>query len=70
VSTPHDADTQIGDYLGEKDAFNLAVMHAYTDLLDFRKMDFLDALRIFLASFRLPGESQKIDRLMEKFAQR
>eukprot|EP00053_Salpingoeca_punica_P019678 m.200806 g.200806 ORF g.200806 m.200806 type:complete len:1530 (-) comp17699_c1_seq2:138-4727(-) len=60
----------IGDYLGENHPFNLAVMHAYTDLMDFKKMPFLDALRLFLSSFRLPGESQKIDRLMEKFAQR
>ena len=28
------------------------------------------ALRYFLEGFRLPGESQKIDRLMEKFASR
>ena len=26
--------------------------------------------RTFLAGFRLPGEAQKIDRLMEKFAER
>lgn len=26
--------------------------------------------RQFLAGFRLPGESQKIDRIMEKFAER
>ena len=28
------------------------------------------ALRTFLSGFRLPGEAQKIDRLMEKFAER
>ena len=28
------------------------------------------AIRHFLAGFRLPGESQKIDRMMEKFAER
>ena len=28
------------------------------------------ALRQFLWSFRLPGEAQKIDRMMESFAQR
>jgi hypothetical protein len=27
-----------------------------------------EALRVFLAEFRLPGEAQKIDRLMEAFA--
>ena len=28
------------------------------------------ACRMFLNGFRLPGEAQKIDRLMEKFAER
>jgi Sec7-like guanine-nucleotide exchange factor len=32
--------------------------------------DFVAALRHFLQAFRLPGEAQKIDRLMEKFADR
>uniref|UniRef100_A0A3Q2PBJ5 Cytohesin 1b n=1 Tax=Fundulus heteroclitus TaxID=8078 RepID=A0A3Q2PBJ5_FUNHE len=44
--------TAIGDYLGERDEFNIKVLHA------------------FLWSFRLPGEAQKIDRMMEAFAQR
>jgi hypothetical protein len=67
---------QIGDFLGEKDDYNIATMHAYIDQVDFSSVErassiaFLTALRIFLGSFRLPGESQKIDRLMEKFAQR
>ena len=30
----------------------------------------LPACRKFLSGFRLPGEAQKIDRLMEKFAER
>ena len=30
----------------------------------------LDALRKFLQAFRLPGEAQKIDRFMLKFAER
>jgi brefeldin A-inhibited guanine nucleotide-exchange protein len=59
--------TMIGEYLGEPGEFNLAVMHAYTDKLDFND-DFVGSLRIFLGGFRLPGEAQKIDRLMEKFA--
>ncbi len=60
----------IGDYLGERDDFNLSVMHAYVDALDFADMDFDAAIRSFLSGFRLPGEAQKIDRLMEKFAER
>ena len=48
----------------------LQVMNAYVDRLDFHDCDFLTALRLFLDGFRLPGEAQKIDRLMEKFASR
>jgi brefeldin A-inhibited guanine nucleotide-exchange protein len=45
-------------------------MYAYIDQIDFTNMDFLTGLRKFLSGFRLPGEAQKIDRLMEKFAAR
>ena len=62
--------TVIGDYLGEREEFNLSVMHAYIDDLDFTGMEFDMAIRSFLSGFRLPGEAQKIDRLMEKFAER
>ena len=60
----------IGDYLGERDEPMLKVMHAYVDSLDFTGLTLDDAIRKFLEGFRLPGESQKIDRLMEKFAER
>lgn len=45
-------------------------MCSYVDQMDFNGRDFVPALRIFLEGFRLPGEAQKIDRLMEKFASR
>ncbi|EPB73862.1 Sec7 domain protein [Ancylostoma ceylanicum] len=45
-------------------------MYAYVDDLDFSGRDFVSSLRLFLEKFRLPGEAQKIDRLMEKFASR
>jgi brefeldin A-inhibited guanine nucleotide-exchange protein len=62
--------TMVGDYLGERDEFPLKVMHAYVDALNFDGMDFGEAIRFFLQGFRLPGEAQKIDRIMEKFAER
>ncbi|KAJ2744978.1 guanine nucleotide exchange protein for ADP-robosylation factor, partial [Coemansia sp. BCRC 34301] len=61
---------QLGEYLGEGDAYNIAVMHAFVDNMEFANMEFVDALRLFLQSFRLPGEGQKIDRFMLKFAER
>ena len=61
---------QIGEYLGEGEAHNISTMHAFVEFMDFSSSKFVDALRQFLQSFRLPGEAQKIDRYMLKFAER
>ncbi|XP_059472495.1 cytohesin-1 isoform X1 [Neocloeon triangulifer] len=61
--------TAIGDYLGERSEFNEAVLRAFVALHDFSDLILVQALRQFLWSFRLPGEAQKIDRMMECFAQ-
>jgi Sec7-like guanine-nucleotide exchange factor len=45
-------------------------MHAFIDMMDFSNMKFTEAMRTFLQAFRLPGEAQKIDRFMLKFAER
>jgi brefeldin A-inhibited guanine nucleotide-exchange protein len=39
-------------------------------MLDLKDLLFDDAIRYYLSGFRLPGEAQKIDRIMEKFAER
>ncbi|CAF0837786.1 unnamed protein product [Adineta ricciae] len=60
----------IGDYLGEKDDFHIEVLKHFAHMHDFFSMDIVDALRRYLFTFILPGEAQKIDRIMEAFAQR
>ncbi|CAK5020623.1 unnamed protein product [Meloidogyne enterolobii] len=60
----------IGDYLGDGDSFNQKVMYSYVDTFDFSGVNIVQALRTLLNKFRLPGEAQKIDRIMEKFASR
>lgn len=45
-------------------------MHALVDMMDFKDLEFVDAIRHFIQPFRLLGESQVIDRFMLKFAQR
>ncbi|XP_047336642.1 brefeldin A-inhibited guanine nucleotide-exchange protein 2-like [Impatiens glandulifera] len=60
----------IGDYLGEREELPLKVMHAYVDSFSLQGLEFDEAIRTFLQGFRLPGEAQKIDRIMEKFAER
>lgn len=66
--------TVMGEFLGRErdymDGFCLRVLHEYVEALDFTDMAFDLAIRFFLGGFRLPGEAQKIDRIMEKFAER
>eukprot|EP00538_Stauroneis_constricta_P006079 CAMPEP_0119552528 /NCGR_PEP_ID=MMETSP1352-20130426/5482_1 /TAXON_ID=265584 /ORGANISM="Stauroneis constricta, Strain CCMP1120" /LENGTH=2147 /DNA_ID=CAMNT_0007598771 /DNA_START=318 /DNA_END=6761 /DNA_ORIENTATION=+ len=50
--------------------FFVRILYHYTDAMDFAGLEFDDAIRQFLSGFRLPGEAQKIDRIMEKFAER
>lgn len=73
LHTPGLNKTLIGDYIGDgpedKYPFNAAVRDAYIAMFDFRERPSLDdSLRSFLAKFRLPGEAQKIDRMMEAFS--
>ena len=46
------------------------MLDCFSSLFDFTGLSFSEALRTFLHSFRLPGEAQCIDRLMESFAKR
>ena len=59
---------EIGEYLGEPDDFNMAVMAEWLRMDNYSGLGFDDALRMFLAGFKLPGEAQKIDRFMEAFS--
>ncbi|KAG8687343.1 guanine nucleotide exchange protein for ADP-robosylation factor, partial [Ceratobasidium sp. 394] len=70
ISTDGLGKAALGEYLGEGEERNIAIMHAFVDYMDFTGLSFVEALRIFLQSFRLPGEAQKIDRFMLKFAAR
>lgn len=60
----------IGEFLGEGDPYNVSIMHEFIDRMEFTNTHLVEALRVFLQSFRLPGEGQKIDRFMLKFAER
>ncbi|XP_072444783.1 cytohesin-3-like [Chiloscyllium punctatum] len=60
--------TAIGDYLGEREATYIKTLQCFVELHEFADLNLVQALRQFLWSFRLPGEAQKIDRMMEAFA--
>ncbi|GMH84595.1 hypothetical protein TL16_g09969 [Triparma laevis f. inornata] len=63
--------TVVGEYLSkgpkEKYPFNTKVLYSYLTLLEYST--FLPSLRLFLLRFRMPGEAQCIDRLMEAFSE-
>lgn len=64
----------VGEFLGREreyeNGFCTKVLHEYVDSMDFTNLAFDLAIRQFLNGFRIPGEAQKIDRMMEKFAER
>ena len=60
----------IGDFLGNHDEFCVQVLHEFARTFDFKDMMLDTALRLFLETFRLPGESQKIQRVLEAFSER
>ncbi|XP_020154266.1 ARF guanine-nucleotide exchange factor GNOM [Aegilops tauschii subsp. strangulata] len=60
----------LGDYLGNHDEFSIQVLHEFSGTFDFEKLNLDAALRLFLETFRLPGESQKIQRILEAFSDR
>jgi len=66
--TPGLNKTKIGEYIGGNSDFHKAVLLQFVRALKFKNLEFEMALRRFLTTFRLPGEAQVIDRIMEAFA--
>ncbi|XP_021370239.1 IQ motif and SEC7 domain-containing protein 1-like isoform X4 [Mizuhopecten yessoensis] len=61
----------IGEYLGNlQNEFNMEVLHYFAQEIDLAGLQVDMALRKYQACFRMPGEAQKIERLMEAFASR
>eukprot|EP01135_Chromosphaera_perkinsii_P001666 Nk52_evm43s208 gene=Nk52_evmTU43s208 len=58
----------IGEYLGEPHPVNLSVLRSYVHLFVMENLELDVAVRRFMRRFRLPGEAQKIDRIMEEFS--
>ncbi|XP_071735086.1 ARF guanine-nucleotide exchange factor GNOM-like [Rutidosis leptorrhynchoides] len=60
---------RVGDYLGNHDQFCVDVLQEFAKTFDFQDMNLDIALRVFLETFRLPGEAQKIQRVVEAFSE-
>ncbi len=60
----------LGDFLGANNDVGKATLTAMVALFDFRALTVDQALRVFLEAFRLPGEAQQIDRIVQVWVAR
>ena len=58
----------IGEFLGENTELSIKTLKYFGESFDFKNVHIIQALRIFLSTFQLPSEGQKIDRVLESFA--
>ncbi|OQV23825.1 IQ motif and SEC7 domain-containing protein 2 [Hypsibius exemplaris] len=61
---------KIGEYLGNHDAFCIAALECFAGEIDLCGLEIDQAMRKFQTYFRLPGEAQKISRVLETFSSR
>ncbi|CAD8161380.1 unnamed protein product [Paramecium pentaurelia] len=59
---------KLGELFGSSNEFDQKVFSLYVDIMNFKGLQVDEGLRYMLEFFTLPGESQQIDRIMEKFA--
>ena len=57
----------IGQFLGSDDKLNKDCMGQFLDEFNLKGMPYVYSLKTILQGFRLPGEGQAVDRVMEKF---
>ncbi|KAJ3412584.1 GDP/GTP exchange factor for ARF [Chytridiales sp. JEL 0842] len=65
-NTPGVSKAKLGEYIAKP--ANVEILKAFIKLFDFKKKRLDEALRLLLESFRLPGEAQQIDRILENFS--
>lgn len=58
----------MGEYLGSQETFNQNVAECLFALFPFSGLSLDEGIRALARRIRLPGEAQKIDRILEKFA--
>ncbi len=69
-SNPYLDRVRIGEFLGAPQSMTTHVLHHYLALCDLKHKEPDHALRHFLEHFVLRGESQQIERIIEKFSEK
>ena len=62
--------TIIGEFLGVDAELNKACLREFIEQYDLKNKPFVESLRMVLLGFRLPGEGQIVDRIMECFGEK
>ena len=65
--TPNLDKTKIGEFLGADAPLSKDCLKEFINQYDLRGKEFVPSLRSVLLGFRLPGEGQVVDRVMENF---
>ncbi|EER19709.1 guanyl-nucleotide exchange factor, putative [Perkinsus marinus ATCC 50983] len=58
----------LGEFLAKRQDFNGEIRKEFMHSFKFAGMPVVEALRLMLATFRLPGEAQEIERIVESFS--
>ena len=58
----------LGEFFGKNHEYNNAVLQHYINLFDFSDLTIDQSIRLFLSSFRIIGEGQIVDRLLDMFS--
>ena len=66
---PSVSPVRIGEVFAKDRPFHRALVSAYVERFDFSGLHVDEALRFFLESFRINGEGQIIDRIVERFSE-
>jgi ankyrin repeat protein len=61
---------QLGEFISDPGEFAALVLQQYLSRFRFTGQSLEQAVRTYLITFRLPGEAQRIDRVMQAFAMR
>ena len=69
VTTPNLDKTVVGELLGKDNEFSLALLNSFAEQFDYRGTFIDEALRLFMARFAMPGESQMVYRILERFSE-
>lgn len=67
--SPNISKTSLGEFLGRREDFCKETLKHFIALFDFSQLNIDQSIRLFLSAFRIIGEGQVVDRLMDEFSQ-